>query len=172
MLSSERKLRYAAIAFAVVVLLHNGDHLRRGADATPRDVFWLGSLGIVIEVGVVALVFMRHRVAPLAAVAAGFVLAAGYVFVHFTPRRSWLSDAFPGGHVGALSWVAASLEVVAALVLGLAGLAVVRERGLAASAPRAPRHPGERPLRKALAHPVVAVMVLGNLAIFVASFAS
>jgi hypothetical protein len=67
--------------------------VRRGADLLSRDVFWAGTLAVVVEVGVVALVFMRHRLAPLAAFAAGVSLAAGYTVVHFTPERSWLSDS-------------------------------------------------------------------------------
>ena len=54
----------------------------------------------------------------IAAVAAGFPLAAGYVFVHFTPGRGWLSDSFVSESVSVVSRLAASTEVVAALTIG------------------------------------------------------
>src|SRR5438309_1508961 len=96
-------LRGAAILFTVAVLLHNSDHLRRGVDALGRDVFWTGSLAIIVELGVVVLIFLRHRLAPLAAMVAGFSLAVGYTFVHFTPSRSWLSDSFVSGTARGIS---------------------------------------------------------------------
>ena len=50
--------------------------------------------------------------------------------VHFLPGRSWLSDSFTGAvGVSALSWFAASLEVVAATTLGAVGFGVLQARG-------------------------------------------
>ncbi len=158
--ADHRLLEVAATFFALAVLIHNTDHLRRGGDSVTADVFWLGTAAIAIEVGVVVLVFLRHPSAPLAAVAAGFPLALGYLFVHFTPERTWLSDSFPGGDVSALSWFAASLETVAALVLGVAGVVVLRRRGVAVASGT-----GSTPLAAGVRHPVVVVMALGNLAI-------
>jgi hypothetical protein len=166
--AADRRLRLAATLFAVVVLLHNGDHLRRGADAVSDDVFWVGSSAMVIEVGVVALVFVRHRLAALAAVAAGFGLAAGYLLVHFTPGRSWLSDSFPSGDVSAVSWAAGLAEVAAALVLGWAGW-----RAAFGSSPAlAPVDAAPAPTwRDALREPVVVAFAAGNVVIFVAALA-
>jgi hypothetical protein len=159
----EARLRAAAVFFTVAVLLHNSDHLRRGLDATPRDVFWLGTLAIFIEVGVVVVVFMRHRLAPAAAVAVGLQLALGYVVVHFTPHRSWISDSFvSGGDVSPLSILAAGLETFAALTLAFAGLSMVL-RGEAEPGP-------SRSLADTVRHPVVAIMAVGNAAILVLSF--
>jgi hypothetical protein len=162
---SQRQLERAATVFAVAVLLHNSDHVRRGAGAIHGDVFVAGTLAIALEVAVVAAIFVRHRSAPLVAVSAGFSLAAGYVLVHFTPARSWLSDSL-------LSWsmtvsvVAAGFEAVSALALGMAGLRIVRERGLAAMSTR-----GETTLyRGGLRHPTVIAIALGNAVLLVVSF--
>ena len=106
-------------------------------DSVSRDVFWVGTSGVVIEVGIVVLVCQRHRLAPLAAVAVGWSLAPAYVLVHFLPARSWLSDSFTSAHqVSPLSWFAASLEVLAALVLGVTGWGVLHQH--AAAWPRPP----------------------------------
>jgi hypothetical protein len=165
----DRLLGWAATFFAVAVLLHNADHLRRGADAVGTDVFWVGSAAVLAEVAVVVVVFLRHATAPLAAVAIGAPLAAGYVLVHVTPERGWLSDSFVNGDVSALSWAVALLEIAAAVTLGMVGAAVLRRRGLADAA-QPPPIPG-RSLGEVLAHPVVAAMVVGNVVIFAASVA-
>jgi hypothetical protein len=158
---TDRWLSWAAAAFTIVVLLHNADHARRGTDLLNRDVFWLGTSGVAIEIAVVVLVCQRHRLAPLIAVATGYSLAAGYVVVHFLPTRGWFSDSFvSASHVSPLSWVAASLEVIAALVLGTVGLIALRRRGGVESA-TIPR-PGQLPLTDAFRHPVVVAMVGGQ----------
>lgn len=169
--AGEQRLVVAATFFTVAVLFHNFDHLRRGGSSVSAGVFWLGSLAIINEVGVVMLAYMRHPRAGLAAVASGVTLAAGYVFVHFTPARSWLSDSFVSGHASPVSIVAASLETVAAVVLAVAGLLLVRRRAEAAPASAWPAmdQPTRGALLSTLRHPVVAAMVVGNLVIFVGS---
>src|SRR5215211_7118848 len=64
-------LRAAATFFALAVLVHNSDHLRRGGDSVAADVFWVGSAALLLEVGIVLLVYMRHPAAPLLATAIG-----------------------------------------------------------------------------------------------------
>ena len=160
----------AAAFFAVAVLVHNSDHLRRGADAVKLDVFWIGSAAIFLEVGLVVLAVARHRIAPLASALVGSGLAAGYLLVHFLPARSWLSDSFTSAvNVSPLSWFAASLEVAAAVALATAGLIVLRRRGGVASA-REP-NPEERPLAEAVRHPLSLAMIVGNAIILTASIA-
>jgi hypothetical protein len=67
------------------------------------------------------------------------------------------------------SILAATLESATALVLGLAGLRVVRERGLAAMSRTGDSTP---PLdRDGLRHPVVIAMAAGNAVILVLSLA-
>lgn len=163
-----RVLQAAVVLFTAAVLLHNGDHVRRGADAVASDVFWVGSLSILLEIAVVAVVVARHRVAPLLAATTGFGLAAGYVLVHVLPGRSWLSDPLFDGGAEALSQAAAALEIVAALALGAAGVYALRQRG--GRAPVTERRRTE-PWSQVLTHPAVLAMALGNLAILVLSFA-
>lgn len=159
---ADRRLRAAATFFTVAVLLHNGDHLRRGGDSVSLDVFVAGTLAIVVEVGVVVLVFAGHRLAPQAAVAAGFPLALGYVIVHALPARSWLSDSLVESGAENLSRAAALLEIIAALTLGVAGALAMR------------RHAGgrARPLTAALRHPAVLALALGNVVILIGSIAT
>lgn len=163
----DRLLRWAVTFFAVAVLLHNGDHLRRGGDSVSTDVFWVGSSAILLEVGIVVLVFHRHRLAPLAAGVTGFSLAAGYVLVHLLPERGWLSDPLFSGGASRLSQAAALLEIAAAVTLGVVGLVVLRRRGGLASATQ-PRP--VRPLAAIGREPVVVAMALGNALIFAFSF--
>jgi hypothetical protein len=166
----DRLLLAAATLFAVAVLVHNSDHVRRGIDSVSRQVFWVGTAGIVLEVGVVVLACQRHRVAPLAAVAAGWALAPAYLLVHFLPAHWWLGDSFTvADHVAALSWIAASFEVLAAALLGLAGWLVLQQRGGLASAARP--HAAQQPARAGFLHPVAAAMLLGNVIIVAISFA-
>jgi hypothetical protein len=160
------RLVTAATFFTFAVLIHNFDHVRRGTEGVAADVFWAGTAAIVVEVAVVVLCLRRDRRAPEAAALAGLGLAVGYLVVHFLPARTWLSDSFVSNPAtAAVSWIAGSLEVVAALALGLAGLAAVRRR--AGSRPA----PAPLPLRQALLHPVAAAMILGNAAVIAASFA-
>ncbi|MGH3475236.1 MAG: hypothetical protein ACRD0R_02360 [Acidimicrobiales bacterium] len=167
-MTDDRWLRIAAIVFTVAVVAHNGDHWRRGGDSVTAQVFWVGSVAIVVEVAVVLLVFLRHPSAALAAVAAGFGLAAGYILVHFTPNRGWLSDSLTGGDASWVTVLAALIETVAALGLGIAGLQSLREAGIASAAP------GHAPisLTRGVTHPVVAAMIIGNIVIFAGSAAT
>lgn len=55
--------------------------------------------------------------------------AAGVSAVHLLPRWSAFSDAFPGNPVDQVTWVAAFMEIAGALVMGLASLALLRQRG-------------------------------------------
>jgi len=167
---AERWLLAAGAFFALAVVVHNGDHVRRGAEAVSSDVFWVGTLSIVLEVGLVALVCARHRLAPLAAVALGGGLAVGYVVVHFLPERSLLSDSFSSGDdVAALSWFAASLEVAAALAIATAGALVLSQRGGLVSASRPT--PGEGTVLDGLRHPLAAAFALSQVVVIVLSFA-
>lgn len=158
-----QRLVWAATFFTAAVLFHNADHTRRGVDSVSRDVFWIGTSAILLEVGVVVLACQRHRLAALAATAAGFSLALGYVVVHFLPERGWLSDPLASGvGVTPVSWIAASVEVVAALTLGIAGLVTIRRRrGLAVSG--SGPGPEQRTLLQTFRHPVVLAMIAGNV---------
>lgn len=167
---TDRQLPVVATVFALAVLVHNADHLRRGGDSVSADVFWIGTLAILIEVGVVALIFMRHPTAPVAAAVGGFWLALGYVFVHFTPQRDLLSDSFTGGGASWLSLFAAAFEAAAAVLLGLAGLEALRRSRSVATSTRA--HVDGLPFAEAVRNPIVAALIIGNIVIIVGSFAT
>lgn len=161
---SDRWLLVAGALFTVAVLLHDSDHARRGVASVGRDVFWLGTSSMLLEVAIVVLIAQRHRLAPLVAAGSGFTLAAGYLFVHVLPARPWLSDSFTSAtDVSPLSWTAASIEIAAALALGAVGVLALRDRGGLASAMAA--RPQQRTLVEALRHPLVVVMIVGNLVI-------
>lgn len=157
-------LRTTAIVFVIAVLLHNGDHFRRGGDSVSALVFWLGSAGMILEVGVVALVLGRHRLAPIAAAVVGASLAIGYGVVHFTPRRDFFSDSFIGTHAATVSIMAAGLEMGAAVALAAAGVVALRS-GVA-------DEDGSPPLRDLFGHPLVLLFAAGNLVIFIGSLAT
>lgn len=160
------RLRAAAAVFTLAVLVHNFDHVRRGVDTLSKDVFWAGTAALIVEIAIVWLVFAGHRRAPSVSVAGGFSLAAGYLFVHFTPARSWLSDSLAAEHAAAVSWFAASFETIGALLVALAALAVLRAG--AASDPAG----GDGNLVRALTHPVVLAALVGNAIVLAISFAS
>ena len=161
--AAARALRIAGAFFAFAVLFHNSDHARRGGTSVTTDVFWIGSVALVLEVGIVALIFGDHADAPLAATVVGFSLALGYVIVHFTPERGWLSDSFINGTPALISRVAASLEIAGALGLAIAGLGAMR------AGPA--RQASGRSVAGAFRHPIVALMAAGNLAIFLLAVA-
>lgn len=155
----ERRLDGAALLFTIAVIVHNGDHVRRGASTLPRDVFWIGTAGILVEVALVVLICQRHRLAALAAAVGGIVLAAGYVEVHFLPAHRWLSDSFVSArHLSALSWTAASVEVVAAVALAITGALVH------GAWPGRPRR-----LADAVLQPLALLMILSQLFMLAAS---
>src|SRR4051812_43699988 len=122
----DRMLRYAAVFFLIGFAVHNADHIRRGASSVTTELFVAGNLAAVVSIATIVLVLRRHRLAPQIAVAAGFTLAIGFTAAHMLPTWSVLSDSFVDGHVSVFSWVASLMEILGALALGFAGLAVLR----------------------------------------------
>jgi hypothetical protein len=126
-----RYLRYAALLYALGLALHTADHLRRGLDVLTPEVQWAGNLSTLLGIAAVVLVLMGHRWAPMVAVVTGIPVALGVAAVHLIPHWSAFSDAFPGAqHTGvtALSYSVVLIEIVGALAMGAAGLAIVLER--------------------------------------------
>src|SRR5205814_5126373 len=119
-----------------------------------HDVFAVGTAAMAVEVAIVVMVFGRHRLAPLFAAVAGASLAAGYVLVHFTPARGWLSDSLLStSHV--VSIAAAGLETTAAIVTGAVGADIfwrLRAQGSGAGGAER-RHSVD--WRRAISHPAV-----------------
>lgn len=127
----QRQLISAGYLFLVGSGVHLFDHLRRGQGSVTEELYWAGNLALILQVAVITLVLTRHRLAPLAAVAAGFPLAIGFAAAHWLPEWSALSD--PLWETGSWRWfsyLASILEILGALSLALAGLAVVRDTGL------------------------------------------
>jgi hypothetical protein len=127
----DRRLLAAGVLFAVGSAVHTLDHLRRGQGSITDGVYWAGNLGLVLQVVVVTLIFTRHRLAPAAAVAAGFPLALGFLAVHWLPGWDALRD--PLGEIDSWPWVsyaASLLEIAGALAVGFAGLAAFRRWGV------------------------------------------
>lgn len=125
---SERRLQSTAVVFAIAVVLHGADHLRRGVDVVSATVRVAGGVQLLLGVITVVLVFRRHSRAPSAAIAVGFASAVGFAAAHLLPHWSSFSDAFVGSRVApkvtVLSWVAALFEIGADVALAWAGLRV------------------------------------------------
>ena len=129
----ERRLYLAGVLFAVGSAIHAFDHLRRGQGSITEPLYWTGNLALVVQVVVITLVLTRHRLAPLAAAAAGFPLAIGFFAAHWLPHWSSLSD--PLWEIRSWTWfsaLASTAEIAGALAVGVTGLAIVRRRGLPA----------------------------------------
>src|SRR5215471_19723720 len=128
----EGRLYAAGILFALGSAVHTFDHLRRGQGSVTEALYWTGNLALVVQVVVITLILTRHRLAPLAAAAAGFPLALGFFAAHWLPHWSALSD--PVWKIDSWPWfsvVASTLEIVGALAVGICGVAVVLARCLA-----------------------------------------
>ena len=130
-MTAERRLVAAGWLFAVGTAVHTLDHLRRGQGSVTDELFWAGNLALVVQVVVITLVVTRHHLAPVAAAAAGFPLALAFAASHWLPTWSELSDSFVENGASAASYLASGLEVVGALAVGVAGVAVLRSAGLA-----------------------------------------
>ena len=128
----ERRLTAAGWLFAAGSAVHLFDHLRRGQSSVTETLYWAGNLALVLQVVVITLIFTLHRLAPLAAAAAGFPHALVFASAHWFPEWSALSD--PVWEIESLTWLsyaASATEVAGAVAVGIAGLAIVRARGLA-----------------------------------------
>lgn len=134
-MSRQRALVLAGCLFAAGSAIHMVDHLRRGQGSITETLYRAGTLSTILQAVTVTLIVVRHRLAPLAAVAAGFSLAAGFLAAHWLPEWSSLSD--PVWEIDSMRWfsvVASTAEILGALAIGIAGLRVLREDGLASVA--------------------------------------
>lgn len=128
----ERVFDWATAFFVVALLLHGADHLRRGMGVVQPAVMVGGTVQLILAAVTVALVVARNRWAPHAAVAIGFVSAAGFTAAHLLPTWGFFSDSFlgapPGARVTTFSWVTAIVEIAADLIFGAVGVLVLRAR--------------------------------------------
>src|SRR5690349_17205826 len=87
-------LPLAAIAFLAANLLHTADHVRQHHAGLTPVVMAGGALVTAQAVAVVLLARERHRLAPVVAVAVGFVSAVLVAQSHLLPHWSVLSDSY------------------------------------------------------------------------------
>ena len=133
---ADRRLVQAGYLFMMGSAIHLIDHLRRGQTSVTEQLYWAGTFALVVQVAVITLVLTRHKVAPLAAAAAGFPLAIAFTAAHWLPHWSSLSDSFVDNGASAFSYVASIMEIAGGFAVGFAGLSIIRARGLASVATR------------------------------------
>jgi hypothetical protein len=119
-------LRWAAIAFVIGWGIHGLDHLRRGMSASPPFIMVAGMIqGLFVAVAVV-MALTRHRRAPEAAIAIGFVSAAGFTYAHLLPTfLPGYQDSFislPHINVTWFSWFSALTEIGTGIVFAIVGI--------------------------------------------------
>jgi hypothetical protein len=125
----DRALRYSTGLYAIGLVAHTADHLRRGTGLLTHHVFWAGNLSTLAGVITVALVFSRHRLAPVMAAAFGVPVAVGVAAVHLLPHWSAFSDAFPGAapasKVEWISYVVVLVEIIGAALTGIIAVRIL-----------------------------------------------
>jgi hypothetical protein len=136
-------LRWAAIAFAIGFGIHGLDHLRRGMSASPPFIMVAGMIqGLFVAIAVV-MALTRHRRAPEAAIAIGFVSAVGFSYAHLLPTfLPGYQDSFispPHINVTWFSWFSALTEIGTGIVFAIAGIRARRSVGVASPTPLPPR---------------------------------
>jgi hypothetical protein len=109
--STDRYLRWAAIAFAIGFGIHGLDHLRRGMSASPHAVMVGGMIQGVFVVVAIAMALSGRRRAPEAAIAVGLGSAVLFTNAHLLPDFfPAFQDSFVSGpriNVTWFSWVSA-----------------------------------------------------------------
>jgi hypothetical protein len=121
-----RALKYAALVYAVGLLVHTADHLRRGLDILTPEVFWAGSVTSAVAVAAIWIALAGNRLAPVIAFAHGITQGLGVAAVHLLPSWSSFSDSLPDGGADVLSWAVVLVEIAAALAFGAAGAYLLR----------------------------------------------
>ena len=118
----------ANLAFVAAILLHGADHVRRGTSDLTHEVYYGGGVLALIGFSTLWFTLRRDRRAPLVAAVVGLWTALVVSAAHLAPHWSAFSDPYPDKSLDAFAWIAMLSEVVAALVLGLIGLAMLRAR--------------------------------------------
>jgi hypothetical protein len=123
----------AALLLVAADVAHALDHTRQGRDLAP-EVSTAGIAGWFGLALLLVLVARRHGLAAPYAAAVGLSVAAGFVAVHALPRWSAFSDPYSGFAPDALSWALVALPVLAALLLVVRAVEVLRAGGRVAAA--------------------------------------
>lgn len=123
--STDRYLRWAAIAFGIGWGVHVIDHLRRGMSASPHAVMVGGMIQAAFVAAAVLMALTGHRRAPDAAIAVGFGSAVLFTYAHLLPSLlPAFQDSFVSGpriNVTWFSWVSAASEIGTGIVFAVAG---------------------------------------------------
>jgi hypothetical protein len=132
--SVERRLRWAAILFAIGWGVHVTDHLRRGMAASPHAVMVGGMIqGLFVVAAVVMALSGRGR-APEAAIVVGLGSAVLFTYAHLLPTfLPGYQDSFVSGpriNVTWFSWLSALTEIGTGIVFAIAGFRTRRPRGV------------------------------------------
>jgi hypothetical protein len=135
-------LRWAAIAFVIGFGIHGLDHLHRGMSASPPFIMVAGMIqGLFVAIAV-GMALSRHRHAPQAAIAIGFVSAVGFSYAHLLPTfLPGYQDSFispPHINVTWFSWFSALTEIGTGLVFAFVGIRARRSPREASPAPLPP----------------------------------
>src|SRR3984957_11174911 len=132
--STDRYLRWAAIAFAIGFGIHGLDHMRRGMSASPHAIMVGGMIQGLFVVAAVAMAITGPRRAPEAAIAVGFGSAVLFTYAHLLPTfLPDLQDSFVTGpriNVTWFSWVSAVAEIGTGIVFAIAGVRARRPSGV------------------------------------------
>jgi hypothetical protein len=123
----------AALLLAAADVAHALDHTRQGRDLAP-EVYTAGIAGWIALALLLVLVARRNRLAALYAAAVALSVAAGIVAVHLAPHWSAFSDPYSSFDPDALSWALVALPVLAALLLVVRAVEVLRADGRVAAA--------------------------------------
>jgi hypothetical protein len=124
--STDRYLRWAAMAFVFGWGVHVLDHLRRGMSASPHAVMVGGMIQGAFVVAAVLMALTGLRLATEAAIAVGFGSAVLFTYAHLLP--SYLpayQDSFVSGpriKVTWFWWVSAASEIGTGIVFAIAGV--------------------------------------------------
>lgn len=142
----EPRFWWAGIAFGVGSSVHLLDHLRRGQGSIAEALYWVGNLGLILQVALVTLIVVRHPRAPELAVPGGLALAVGFLGAHWLPTWGPVSD--PIWEITSLPWlsgVASLAEIGGALAISVTGWHLLR----AQDRTRTAAVPGARSRRRA-----------------------
>lgn len=128
--ASTRPLRFfhvAATFYLIAWATHAGDHIRRGLFDIPIAVQALGNLQVLLTLGFIWLLWKRHPLGPVAAIAIGVPATVGIAAAHLLPDVGPVSDSLWADGIDAFTWFAVILEIVGTVVLTAGGWLAWRE---------------------------------------------
>jgi hypothetical protein len=110
-----------AIFYLVAWAIHSADHIRRGLFEIPFAVQALGNIQVLLTLGFAWLLWKRHPLAPIAAIAIGIPVTIGIAVAHLLPDFGPVSDSLWADGIDRLTWFAVILEILGTAVLTAGG---------------------------------------------------